>query len=211
MRYVALALCAVLASAGVNAATLTLDEGIKFWVVNGKEQRAKRIQRHETITLVPGENQIVIRYDDEVKDGSKTRVFTSKPYAFLLNVVEGDEITLLLPQRLRTLSQAKAFFRDPQWLLQYQQDEPQAIETQRIEGNGLGAYSDPEAVVAAYNQTQGIVIDDEQLFDYKKDAVTISDEGEIELSDNAVAQLKMWYTRASDKEKVAFKVWLAQQ
>ncbi|WP_087021781.1 DUF2057 domain-containing protein [Thaumasiovibrio subtropicus] len=201
---------AVMFTTSVSAATLKLDENIKFLVVNGQEKESSSLERFEFQEMPEGENQIVIRFDGEVKSGSRDEVFTSKPYIFNLDL-NGQNATISVPKRIRTKSQAQAFFRNPEWVITYANGSSKTLSMSELRGEGFGAYNDPVALVAKYNQQNGIIIDDSKVLDLKDDVVKVNESGEAELTGDAVAQLKLWYTKASAEEKVEFKVWLAQQ
>ncbi len=197
-------------ASAAQSLVLSLDENIKFLVVNGEDRKSSFLQRYEQQDLAEGENQIVIRFDGEVKNGSRDSIYTSKPYLFSLDL-NGRDATITTPKTIRSMSQAKSFFRNPSWVVTYSDGSSEILAMTQLNGDGFGGLNDAAALVATYNQENGIIIDDSKVLDLKEDVVSVDHNGDIVVSGDAVAQLKLWYTKATEAEKVEFKVWLAQQ
>lgn len=194
----------------VQAATLSVGENIKLLVVDGKKVASSFWSEAESVELAAGKHQVVVQFDGEVKKGSKSTMYTTRPYLFELDV-PNEDASIVLP-RLTTLSQAKAHFqRGPQWQLQLASGAKNTLEYTVLEGNGFAAYSDMEALVADYNREQGITFEQGYAVDLEKTVVDISDKGEVSITGDALAQLKLWYSKANAKEKVAFEQWVAEQ
>ncbi|MGF1759405.1 DUF2057 domain-containing protein [Photobacterium sagamiensis] len=208
MKKLALASLALL-SVGAQAATLSTSQNIKLLVVDGKKVESSYWSPTEHVELSEGKHQIVVQFDGEVKNGSKNTVFTTRPYLFDLDVADKDA-TIVLP-RLTTLSQAKAHFdRGADWSLEYADGFKEAIQYTELKGEGFGSFSDMEALVAKYNSKNGIVFEQGYAVDLEKVAVQVTEQGEVKITGDSLTQLKMWYTKASGKEKKAFKIWMAE-
>ncbi|WP_434137267.1 YccT family protein [Photobacterium leiognathi] len=202
-------LFAALFSGAVNAATLSVSDNLELLVVDGKEVKSGRFSHAESVELSEGEHQVVVRFDGEVKRGSKTTIYTTRPYLFDVNMTSQDaEITL---PRLTTESQAKAYFaRDPQWTLETATGVTTLSAVELI-GDGLGAYSDIPALVAEYNKKNGIIIENGTPVDLQKTVVEVDDKtGKVQITGDALTQLKLWYSKASQEEKKTFKIWMAE-
>ncbi|MDX1303207.1 DUF2057 domain-containing protein [Photobacterium sp.] len=196
-------------SASVHAATLSTSENIELLVVDGKKVLSSYWSPTKSIELTNGKHQIVVRFDGEVKNGSKGTIFTTRPYLFDFNVADKDA-TIVLPN-LTTLSQAKAHFeRGADWSLEYADGMKETIKYTELQGAGFAAFSDMEALVADYNSQNGIVFEQGYAVDLEKVAVQVTEQGEVKITGDSLTQLKMWYTKASDKEKKAFKIWMAE-
>lgn len=198
-------------SAATQAATLSVADKIELLAVDGKEVKAQGWNAVDSVELSAGKHQVVVRFDGEVKRGSKSTIFTSRPYLFEIDLAQKNaEITL---PRLTAESQAKAFFeRGAKWQLAVEGGALQALDGVELQGEGLAAYSDIEALVAAYNSDNGIVIEQGNAVDLQQVAVNVDNKtGKVEITGDALTQLKMWYTKASNNDKKAFKIWMAEK
>lgn len=209
MKKLALVTLALL-SVGAQAATLSTSKNIKFLVIDGKDVRSSSWSPTENVELSDGKHQIVVRFDGEVKSGSKkTTIYTTQPYLFDLDI-KAKDATIVLP-RLTSLSQAQAYFNgDATWNLEYNDGVKETLDTVKLEGSGFGPFANMEKVVAQYNSDNGIVIENGYAVDLQKAAVKVDDKGKIEVTGDSLTQLKMWYAKASDKDKKAFKTWLTE-
>ena len=194
----------------VQAGELAVGDDIELLVVDGKKVQTSFWSETDSVNLPAGKHQVVVRFDGELKDGSKSRIYTTRPYLFELDVPEQDvEITL---PRFSTMSQAKAHFqRGPQWTLNSADGTFQALEYVELHGNGLGAYSDMEGLVAEYNRQQGITFEEGYAVDLEATVVEVTEQGKVNITGEALAQLKLWYTKADAKEKAAFAEWVKTQ
>ncbi len=198
-----------LATAGVQAATLSTSKNIELLVIDGKKVESSYWSPTESVELADGKHQVVIRFDGEVKNGSKNTIYTTRPYLFDINVADKDA-KIVLPT-LTTLSQTKAYFdRGADWTLEYTDGTKEALKTVELKGDGFGSYSNMEELVAKYNSKHGIVFEQGYAVDLQEVAVKVDDEGKVQITGDSLTQLKMWYTKASAKEKKAFKIWAAE-
>lgn len=198
-------------SVTAQAATLTVADKVKLLAVDGKEVKGQGWSEVESVELTDGKHQIVVRFDGEVKRGSKTTIYTTRPYLFDIDLADRNaEITL---PRLTTESQAKAFFeRGATWQLALENGVTKPLVGVELQGDGFAAYSDIEAVIAAYNRDNGIVIEQGNAVDLQQVSVNVDNEtGKVEITGDALIQLKMWYTKASKEDKKAFKIWMAEK
>nr|WP_086937516.1 DUF2057 domain-containing protein [Thaumasiovibrio occultus] len=187
-----------------KAETLRLDENIKFLVIDGADAQAERWQRYESKDLDSGVHQIVIRYSGELKNGNRDTIFTSRPYIFSLDL-DGRDAEISVP-RMRSVSQADAFFRSPEWQIRFSDGTEQTLAAEQLQGTGLLAYDDLIALVAEYNGENAASALPAMT------VVLAESEAKAQLgSVDTLEQLQHWYNQATDEEKVAFKVWLAQQ
>ncbi|WP_297482432.1 DUF2057 domain-containing protein [uncultured Photobacterium sp.] len=198
-------------SVTAQAATLTVADKVKLLAVDGKEVKGQGWSEVESVELTEGKHQVVVRFDGDVKRGSKTTIYTTRPYLFDIDLADMNaEITL---PRLTTESQAKAFFeRGATWQLALENGAVKPLAGVELQGEGFAAYSDIEAVIAAYNRDNGIVIEQGNSVDLQQVSVDVDNEtGKVEITGDALTQLKMWYTKASKEDKKAFKIWMAEK
>ncbi|WP_279152065.1 DUF2057 domain-containing protein [Photobacterium iliopiscarium] len=204
-------LLVALFSVSSQAATLAVADNIQLLAVDGKKVKGQGWSEVESVELTDGKHQIVVRFDGEVKRGSKTTIYTTRPYLFDIDLADMNaEITL---PRLTTESQAKAFFeRGATWQLALDNGMVKPLVGVELQGDGFAAYSDIEALVAAYNSANGIVVEKGNAIDLQQVAVNVDNKtGKVEITGDALTQLKMWYTKASKEDKKAFKIWMAEK
>ncbi len=156
------ALGALMASSVINAAEITSARHIEFLVVDGSKVSFENWAPQQSIELDNGTHQLVMRFDGEVKRGSKEVIFTSRPYLFELEV-DGRDATINIDTQLRVKTQATSYFADnPQWQAEYDNGDVMPLDAVELKGDGFGAYADMEALVADYNRANGIVIEQGQ-------------------------------------------------
>ncbi|WP_407330897.1 DUF2057 family protein [Enterovibrio sp. 27052020O] len=204
-------LVGLLAFAGIAGATeITAKNGVEFLVVNGKDVKKIAADADKRLELAPGRYQVVARYDDEVKRGSKNVIFTSKPYVLDLDVTN-DDLALVVPQ-FKFESQANAFFRNPEWEVEtVSTGKTETITSVLMTGSGFGSYNNMEKAVADFNRQNGIIIEGGEAKDLEDVLVNIDDKGNVDITGDAATQLKLWYTKATNEEKKAFKRWMIDQ
>ncbi|MPS31984.1 MULTISPECIES: DUF2057 domain-containing protein [unclassified Salinivibrio] len=205
------ALAVLLAAGAAQAATITSARNIEFLVADGKEVTFESWAPQQSIELSEGTHQLVMRFDGEVKRGSKEVIFTSRPYLFELTV-DGRDATIGVSSRLRSQSQAKSYFSSgPQWQAEFENGDVMPLEAVELEGDGFGAYADMEALVAEYNRENGIIIDQGESKNLNDVLVEVDDQGKASIKGDALSQLKLWYTKASDQERKSFRRWIIDQ
>ncbi|MDD1782400.1 DUF2057 domain-containing protein [Enterovibrio sp. ZSDZ35] len=192
------------------AAELSADNGLEFLVINGKNVKNLSSEGDKRLELEPGNYQLVARFDDEVKRGSKTSMFTSKPFVFDITVAN-DDIALTIP-KLKFESQAAAFFRNPEWEVEnLSSGNTNKIDGVQLTGSGFGSYNNMEKAVAKYNQENGIIFEGGSPQDLEEVVVAIDEKGNVDIKGDTLTQLKLWYTKATTEEKKAFKRWMIDQ
>ncbi|MEC6795878.1 DUF2057 domain-containing protein [Photobacterium sp. S4TG1] len=204
-------LLVALFSVTAQAATLTVADKVKLLAVDGKEVKSQGWSEVDSVELTDGKHQVVVRFDGDVKRGSKTTIYTTRPYLFDIDLA-GKNAEIVLP-RLTTESQAKAFFeRGATWQLALENGVVKPLVGVELQGEGFAAYSDIEAVIAAYNRDNGIVIEQGNAVDLQQVSVNVDNKtGKVEITGDALIQLKMWYTKATKEDKKAFKIWMAEK
>ncbi|WP_036798462.1 DUF2057 domain-containing protein [Photobacterium marinum] len=194
----------------LQAATLSTGDNIELMAVDGKKVESTFWNPIESVDLAPGKHQVVVRFDGELKNGSKSKMYTTRPYLFELQVPEQDSV-IMLP-RLNSVTQAKAHFeRGPEWKLELSDGSVRALNYVPLHGKGFIAHKDIEGLVAEYNRQHGITFEQGYAVDLKKAAVEVTDKGEVKITGDALAQLKLWYSKANAEEKAAFQQWAKEQ
>ncbi|MBE1274842.1 DUF2057 domain-containing protein [Enterovibrio baiacu] len=193
----------------VSSATLSMQNGVELLALNGKKTESK----NNPIALRDGKNQIVIRVYKEFSKGSNSDLFSSSPYILTFDE-QGADIVVALPGRINDYRKVEKEFRskDKQHFelkmgasnLQYTSDP--------LRGNGgFIPYSNLEELIAIYNQDNGIAVSREAVVDLQEAAVTVQENGEVEITGDSITQLKLWYTKATKEERKTFRKWMIDQ
>lgn len=210
MKMAKCVLALLLLSGGALAGDITTSNGVELLVVNGKEVDNFPGGSKREVSLSEGQYQVVIRFEEDVKRGSKSALYTSKPYVLDLAVPVGD-LELSVP-RMASHSQVSAYFNDPEWLVtDVNSGKVAAVRGEELPGSGFAAFRDIEKAVANYNRENGIAVVNGQTHDLQTAAVAVDDKGNVEIKGDSLTQLKLWYTKASNEEKKAFKRWMIDQ
>lgn len=196
-----------LLSFGATAATLTIDPGLELQVLNG----AKYEGDNSGIELNEGKNQLVIRVYDNFPKGSNEELFVSNPYVLTFDANDADLELSLSPKINDYRKVTKAFRKEmPEWQLLAGSTKT-SFDSEPLPGReGLAPFSNLELLVADYNKSNGIMVTSgvgvEDLGD--EVIVAVSESGDVELTGNALTQLKLWYSKASEEERKAFRKWI---
>lgn len=191
-----------------NAASLNLPYSVDLLALNGKEQGDKAALE----TLSQGKQQVVIRYSKTLKDGSKRALYTSKPFVFEFDVKNASEDYKLSHKKFRNYKAAEAAFNANKigWKIEHNgQVEP--VQPEVLLAEGFMPYSDIEKAIRYHNKEKGIVLTSAGAMNVTEAAVTVSESGKVEVTGDAVTQLKLWYSKASKAERKEFKKWMIDQ
>ncbi len=198
-------------AASAQANTLETEYGLSVLAINGVAVNSDDAIADNTYDIVEGKNQVVIRGEKMLRRGTKTELFSTRP--FIMSFDTKDDVMIRFPEAASNYRAAETEFRndEPKWsvmvggtALSYQAEVLPG-------GGGFIPYSDIEELVANYNQDKGIALEQGKPTDMTKAAVVVNDAGEVTITGDSLAQLKLWYTKASAKEKKAFKIWMAEQ
>ncbi len=191
-----------------SAAELTLPHTVQVLAVNGKGVDSDTLKN-----LPVGDNQIVVEYSERLRDGSSHRTYASKPLIFTIDVKKADDQLELSHKRFRVYDDAKSAFEynNVEWALTTNGNkQPVSLKVLPAKG-GFMPYADIEQVVKEYNQDQGIVLTSAGAMSVTETAVTVDDSGKVQVSGDAVTQLKLWYSKASKAERKEFRRWMIDQ
>ena len=201
-------LIAALVSFSSQAIEVEVGENIEFMVANGKEV-GSLMAPAKTLDLPQGKHQLVVRYNASVKDGSRNKFFTSRPYIFEADIQQATVINL---PKMKRYSQVESHFQSgPKWTFEYQDGTSAPVSYDKLVGSGFSPYGDMEGLVAEYNKERGISFTNNQFEKLTDVAVSVSDTGEVNITGDATTQLKLWYTKATAEERKTFKLWMVEQ
>ncbi|WP_315972479.1 YccT family protein [Photobacterium sanguinicancri] len=201
----------MLLAATAQANTLETEYGLSVMAINGVAVNSDNAIADNTYNIAEGKNQVVIRGEKMLRRGTQTELFSTKP--FIMSFDSTDDVVIRFPEAANNYRAAETEFRGdaPKWNVTVGSTAlPYQAEVLPGSG-GFIPYSDIEELVASYNQEKGIALEQGKLTDMTKAAVVVNDAGEVTITGDSLAQLKLWYTKASTKEKKAFKIWMAEQ
>ncbi len=66
-------------------------------------------------------------------------------------------------------------------------------------------------VVTVYNRKHGIIFSSTGAENLTEEVVKVTEDGKITISGDALAQLKLWYSKASEDEIEQFEMWVTSQ
>lgn len=193
-----------------SAAEIELGTDLQAYVLNGQEVDA---DSGDSLTLVSGSNQLVVRYKAILDDGSNTKFFESKPYIFQFTNT-GQDLFISTERFRKYIKAERAFEKETvEWFVQNISGKGVPFQFEELPGNpGFLPYADLPKAVATYNKKNGIYFDGQEIKDLNEEViVAVSETGEVELTGDALAQLKLWYTKASKEERKAFRKWVIDQ
>ncbi|USH03335.1 DUF2057 domain-containing protein [Grimontia kaedaensis] len=210
MRLLAVYSALLVFTSVVAATEIEIGTDLQAYVLNGKEVDASSGDR---LNLVDGSNQLVVRYKSILNDGSNTKFFESKPYVFQFTNM-GQDLSISIERFRKHIQAEKAFKKGTaEWFIKDSTDKKVAFQFDELPGNsGFLPYGDLPKALATYNKKNGIYFEGQEIKDLNEEVVVaVSETGKVELTGDALAQLKLWYTKASKEERKAFRIWVIDQ
>ncbi|WED22733.1 DUF2057 domain-containing protein [Vibrio sp. JC009] len=196
-------------SSYVNAASLELPYSIQLLALNGKKQQDKSVLSQ----LPEGKHQIILQYAKQLKDGSKTKLFASKPLVMQLEVTDPNASYELSHKAFYSVNTVeKALEKNKMgWELESEgKSYPVTIET--MYGSGFAPFTNIEKAIKAHNKQSGLILTSMGTKDITDAVVTVDQKtGKLEVEGDPVTQLKLWYTKASKEEQKEFRRWMIDQ
>jgi len=191
-----------------HAASLDLPYSVDFLALNGVEQDSKDIL-HD---LKPGKHQVIIRYSEDLRNGSKNDLYVSKPLVLELDIKSAADEYSLDHKNFRTYKAAEAAFDNKKagWTLKHS-GFSELVYPEELMADGFMPYANIEKAIRKHNKEKGIVLTAAGATNVTDAVVSVSDSGEVEISGDPVTQLKLWYTKASKDERKAFRIWMIDQ
>ncbi|MCE0493293.1 DUF2057 family protein [Vibrio salinus] len=197
-----LALCF---SVFTNAATLRFPDTVELMAVNGQKMK---VDGH-LVELHKGNNELVFRYVEVLKHGTKKKKYQSAPLISVINVFQ-DRILTLSHRVFNTYAMAEVAFRkdNVNWKLSYSNGDVKALTPDVLPGNeGLFPYANIEKLIEKYNLSHNINISPTTLSQVSRpEKININTN-----SDEFIKKIKAWYLNASDIEKKALLKWMIEQ
>ncbi|OEE68557.1 hypothetical protein A1OS_12930 [Enterovibrio norvegicus] len=200
----------IFSSSMVVASEIEVGAGLQVLVLNGNKVEANS---GETLSLNNGDNQLVVRYKSILDQGSKTKLFESKPYVFQFTDI-GKDLSISIERFRKYIKAERAFEKGKvSWSIENSAGKNIRFHVDVLPGNpGLFPYGDLPKAVSVYNKNNGIYFDGQEIKDLNEEVVVaVSKTGDVELTGDALAQLKLWYTKATKEERKTFRKWMIDQ
>ena len=194
----------------VFAVDIDLANGISIEAVNGQAYDESKMQ------IESGENQFVFEFNGDLNQGTKRKRYSARPYIVTLDLKDVKTLKVdLVSQRYRTIERnvdKKAA------IFHFELDGRAIKDTQELlpPKHGAFPYADIPALVAKYNQDNGLAFDSGRVVELKEELAKIK---QVKTPSNTVAkpsvklaganekentlELKLWYLKAS-KEAVSY-------
>ena len=204
----------------VFAVDIDLANGISIEAVNGQVYDESKTQ------IESGENQFVFEFSGDLNQGTKRKRYSARPYIVTLDLKDVQTLKVdLLSRRYRTIERnvdKKAA------IFQFELDGKAVKDTQELlpPKHGAFPYADIPALVAKYNQDNGLAFDSGRVVELKEELTKIK-QVKTPSNTNTVAkpsvklaganetentlELKLWYLKASKEERKLFKRWMIEQ
>ena len=188
-------------------ADLTVPGTVDILALNGK-----KIEGMQTLSLSEGRNQLVIRYTQVLRQGSKQKRYQSKPYVTVIDVVNSDDEMEITHRYFSRYDNAKVAFATNRadWSLTVNEvTKPLAVD--ELPGKpGFLPYRDIEKLVAQYNINHGPEVKAEQGISLNTDSPELQT-AKAASSGEFIKEIKQWYKNASDAERKAMLTWMIEQ
>ncbi len=185
---------------------LTVDSGIELIAVNGTEFNGSFFGTGKnTVELLNGDNQVLVRYSVEMKSSGDTEIESSNPHVLLFEA--HDDLVLLSAPEIKKMDDLRDFDNGKYWILTGSSGESIDYQAQPRIREGFELSRDYEQELKEFNRKGGAVSmkSDSSISDDNISAVTSV------LSENnnlPEVMLRYWYFQADHKTKVRFKSWV---
>ncbi|WP_260258758.1 DUF2057 domain-containing protein [Vibrio intestinalis] len=176
----------------------------------------ENLVQFDEVTLQQGDNQFVVEFDGRLKKKNKEESISVRPQIIVLSDIDPQTDKIEIELAAKTHKQLGKLEDDNLPLFNVYKNE-QLIDTKQRElpaAPGIFPYKDPVALVKQYNKEQGLIFDSGNIRSLKEELETIQQQpGTLSTTaeTEATLQLKIWYNRANDEERAAFKKWLSEQ
>jgi len=207
LKFVAIAL--VTFSPLTFSASLELPNSVELMALNGVKQDSKDVLQD----LPNGVNQLVIRYSSDIRDGSRAKQYSTDPLVMQLDVDDENSQYELTHKAFYNLTAIKrAFDKGTMGWKLTKNGSAHSVEVEKMIGSGILPFANIEKAVRFHNKEKGVILTTSGARDLDEAVVTLDEKtGKVEITGDAVTQLKLWYTKASKEEQKEFRRWMIDQ
>ena len=200
------------------ALDIELANGISIEALNGEQYK------EDNLSNIEGENQFVFRFKGELKDSSKRKKYSSRPYIVTLDLKEVKTLEVgLISSRYRVIER-NVNKEAPIFVFkidgQVVSDKQEMLPPLR----SILPYMDIPQLVREYNMSHGLTFDSGRVIELKEELAKIKQEktasdtvvnppvklAGVNETENTL-ELKLWYLKASKEERKLFKRWMIEQ
>ncbi len=125
MKKIITVILSLFISVSACAGSLSIPKEFEFLALNGKEVENSLFSKNTRLTLEPGPQKIAVLYKNTVRDeigNGSTRV-TSEPIIISLLAQQGQNYQISSAYKIKSVSDAQAFIKDPQIHVKNEQGE----------------------------------------------------------------------------------------
>lgn len=185
--------------------TLTLDEGVKLFAINGKEVSKDNafFSAKNEFSLPDGTNQILVSYTAEVKDGGSYELEESEPS--VIKFTASDQLIMISAPRISSTGQIEAFNNQLNWNLKTPDGTPIGYKANLLPLKGFRLGIDYEKELSDFNQTPAAAaIPPAETTVLPVEAIKAYDAEQAVI----LKMLQHWYKLASPETREKFKASL---
>ncbi|KUJ00440.1 YccT family protein [Vibrio sp. MEBiC08052] len=209
-------------SCATLAAELTLPGSVELLALDGQ-----KVNHTSELKLPEGKHQLVFRYEESLRFGSRNKKYQSTPLIVSIPFSESAQV-VLRHSRFRDYSAAESAFENGTvaWQLADPQGKLTDLQPVELPGNpGFLPYQNIEAAIGRYNRQHGIPmssvgssVQTEQALVTRKQQkpmdtlqTVIPESSDSRYSGDFVPRIQDWYLQATDAERKALLKWMIEQ
>lgn len=201
MKKIALLVTLISASHVMADNRLILGEGIKVHAINGSEKVSSFFSNDRSLNLPDGNNQLLVSYTAEIKNGSDYELEQSHPSVLLFSS-EKQNLTLKTPE-IKTSRQLESFNRELNWILESGKESiPFKAALLPLKGFRLGI--DFERELADFNRSNSNASQQITVIE----PLSVAQGEKITDEQMRLILLKSLYQQASPETQKAFKSFI---
>lgn len=204
------------------AAELTLPGSVELLALDGQ-----KVNHTGELKLPEGKHQLVFRYEESLRFGSRNKKYQSTPLIVSIPFSESAQV-VLRHSRFRDYSAAESAFENGTvaWQLADPQGKLTDLQPVELPGNpGFLPYQNIEAAIERYNRQHGIAtsslgkaapaVQVPATFTQQKPMnsrqTVIPESSDSGYSGDFVPRIQAWYLQATDAERKALLKWMIEQ
>lgn len=209
MRFLLLFLT-VIASFSVSSQQVEVARYTNVLVVN------EVLVESNNVSLTEGDNQFVVEFDGRLKKKNKLESVSVRPQIIVVSDIKPKTDKLEIKLAAKSYKQLESLESQSLPLFEVYKNG-QLVDTTQQElpaASGMFPYQDPVELVKQHNAEVGLIFDSGNIRSLKQELEAVQNQSHSSMKSDeteATLQLKIWYNRANDEERAAFKKWLSEQ
>lgn len=187
-------------SVNICASSLSIPNEFEFIAVNGNPVENPLFSKNTRLTLTTGEQKIALLYKNMLRDdiGNGSTIVTSPPIIISLLVKEGQDYQLSSAYKIKSVSAAKAFIKDPQIHVKNAQGELASSTLYLVKTDDRGVLGN--IIKKKENNRQTVAV-----------LETLSEKGREGKENRPEKMLHHWWGQADAETQKQFLSWAIKQ